>query len=1108
VNRRDAFGRYIAVEDRRASDDPEYRTVFTEKGLELTLAIIQQHYKAGSTGDLIGLHALAIDENSVCWSRWLGIDIDRHDETVNPEVNMAAAKAWYTRAVELGFQPLLLDSNGRGGYHLWLIFDGPVVTEKVFAFGKWLTRDWKEQGLKVAPETYPKQASIKPGHFGNWLRLPGRHHTFEHFTRVWSGERWLKSQFAIKAILGTTGSSADLIPGEILEAQRSRSSPKPIQGSQDLGYEVALAKSALEHVRSMADGYDSWVNVGMCLTPLGRAGLELWDAWSRCSDKYREGDCARKWGTFTSNGGLGLGSLFAWAKSAGWPGPDPQHREPSTAHSIEQTTDACEGRDQAPGSADESVRDHPSAENEEAQGRIGEDEVANPQSGAHVTAVDQGSDSDGTPRPEGDDEATWSFELIEHKVTLAVDAGDKDAFLENRQLQKALARLQDREPAQWIKIRDVLKPLIGRHDLGSLLKPHRAEPKRGWPKALPQPSQQGRERGVRYVVEGGWTHVERADLFKGVELVALAPFVAWITEKVFINDGLKATLRFRIAGKKANGTPLPELDLSAQDFNIGDWPITQWGVHIEAVKDVKSHIKAATMKLSGDIPTCTVYQFVGWYTIEEQSVYLHAGGAIGAGGADPQIQVQLSGRLANYALPEPPAGEAEQNAIRAVFKLLDLADPKRPGAEGLAAVAICLPFRAALGETLFNVWLEGSTGAYKTELAANVLQRFFGTGFHRESAPGSWSATENALEIQAFEAKDALFLIDDYRPPEGFNRAKYEEKASRLLRNAVDRRGRDRGKTDGSLQVTKYPRGTVVVTGETGPPSGDQAATGRTLIIKIVADNHNAGSLGTLDKVILRACSNDARDGLYALAMAGFLRFIAPGYQTIRKELRRRVDCLTDEIRAEVNAEELHHRTPEIVADLLVAFEEFLRYALHVQAITSEAAERYKTVIRESLIKLANDQREHHRTTDPIEQFQTQLAACLASGNAGLVMLDGKPPEGLEAACGWKQDLDGRSWRNEFKWKIGWIEDRTIYLLMDNAYAAAASIAPLSTDKNALSRRLKDRGLLLRTEGPARNTIKKTCERTSYRVLVLAREFLVPTPEDSQVASAPLEPGQ
>lgn len=74
--------------------------------------------------------------------------------------------------------------------------------------------------------------------------------------------------------------------------------------------------------RSRAEGYDDWLRVGMALHSVSEDLLPDWDAWSRnCADKYSEGACAKKWSSF-KKGGVGIGSLYHWAKQDGWVGPD------------------------------------------------------------------------------------------------------------------------------------------------------------------------------------------------------------------------------------------------------------------------------------------------------------------------------------------------------------------------------------------------------------------------------------------------------------------------------------------------------------------------------------------------------------------------------------------------------------------------------------------------------------------------------------------------------------------------------------------------------------------------------------------------------------------
>lgn len=710
---------------------------------------------------------------------------------------------------------------------------------------------------------------------------------------------------------------------------------------------------------------------------------------------------------------------------------------------------------------------------------------------------------EGGSSPEGDGVVA----MIEGRVAAHLEAKDRDGFLGDEDLHRALAGLQRDQPSGFIPVRDRLHKLVAKRDLQDLLTPHRnrlRDDRAGARRPEPTPPEDG-GRGILYPEVGGWTAIERINPRTGApQHTDLAPFVARVAEKEVRDDGLEPAIRFRVVGTRHDGAPLTALDLSAAEFTAMDWPLNRWGLHLEALPDAKNHLKAAILKGSDGYPTRTVYTHTGWREVDGRWLYLHAGGAIGAGGADPHVRVSLPDRLALFELPEPPAGGPLREAVRAVLGLMDLASPTRPGSEALAAVVLALPFRAVLGSTLFSVWVEGLSGAFKTELAANVLQRFFGPGFHREAAPGSWSSTDNALEIQAYAAKDALFLIDDFRPPEGPDRPRYVAKASRLLRNAVDRRGRDRARVDGSLQPSKYPRGTLLVTAESGPPAGDQAAIGRTLILKVAADRPEAGLVGTLDRGTLRRCADDARAGLYARALAGFLRWVAPRYEEIRSGLRDRVDERTRLLRAELDAAGLHHRTPEIVADLLVGLDEFIHFAVAVGAVDFLEATRIRDRARAGLVLAGSDQREHHQESDPVAQFFAQLAAALASGQAHLADRQGRPPAGIEAACGWREDGPGQ-WRQTARWKAGWVAGEEVYLSLESAYAAAASVGPLAFEPKTLSRRLKDKGLLRHTEGVGGNTVKRTCEKVSYRVLVLALTTVVPTAEEPAGSEAVID---
>jgi hypothetical protein len=213
VNRTDAWGAYWPLSLRAERGNSWTAPSRKQRGqVVLELDTLTGHFRGVRVRDLIGLHSTAKDNTSL----WGGVDIDAHEGGVaDPTANLAAALTWYWRLRTLGFRPLLTASNGVGGYHLLVLFSRPVPTPLVFAFLRWLTSDHAARGLPVAPETFPKQAHVAPGKYGNWLRLPGRHHSREYWSEVWVGSWWLTGAEAVASILSLTGDAPSLIPADV-----------------------------------------------------------------------------------------------------------------------------------------------------------------------------------------------------------------------------------------------------------------------------------------------------------------------------------------------------------------------------------------------------------------------------------------------------------------------------------------------------------------------------------------------------------------------------------------------------------------------------------------------------------------------------------------------------------------------------------------------------------------------------------------------------------------------------------------------------------------------------------------------------------------------------
>jgi hypothetical protein len=218
VNRRDCWGGYRPQEEwgrkytRGDGTTGELGPQTTRKG-RLTRALLARHFAARGRADVVGLHSTSPDGTSL----WGGLDIDWHGPTSTaPDANRKAALAWYDVLRGRGFRPLLTDSNGRGGFHLLLLLAVAVLTPRVFHFLRQLVADHARHGMARPPETFPKQPVVRPRDgspgFGNWLRLPGRHHSREHWSVVYADGEWVEGAEAVDCILTLTGDPPCLVP--------------------------------------------------------------------------------------------------------------------------------------------------------------------------------------------------------------------------------------------------------------------------------------------------------------------------------------------------------------------------------------------------------------------------------------------------------------------------------------------------------------------------------------------------------------------------------------------------------------------------------------------------------------------------------------------------------------------------------------------------------------------------------------------------------------------------------------------------------------------------------------------------------------------------------
>jgi hypothetical protein len=331
VVRRDVYGTYYEA-------GGQYKQATAHA--PLTRDVLIRHYRGEVT---IGAHLISPDNLCLC----VAADIDAHNDRADPDRNWRCALTTAERLAGYGLKPLIVDSNGGGGYHPRAFFKKPIPVAVAWWLCARIRADLEADGFPPL-ETFPKQGELsleRP--YGNWIRLPGRHHKRHHWSRIYDPEagRWLEGEAAVQRLIKVAGDD----PGRLLE-EFGRATP---EGNGRVKRHAERRENAAEETVREALGYlpetwtdtyggsradTGWLGVGMALHDWDPdRGLDLWEEFSRRSAKYEVGVCAAKWATFTQGGGLTVGTIFQQAERNGW--RPPWARNDAERNGHDPTTD-------------------------------------------------------------------------------------------------------------------------------------------------------------------------------------------------------------------------------------------------------------------------------------------------------------------------------------------------------------------------------------------------------------------------------------------------------------------------------------------------------------------------------------------------------------------------------------------------------------------------------------------------------------------------------------------------------------------------------------------------------------------------------------------------
>jgi len=542
------------------------------------------------------------------------------------------------------------------------------------------------------------------------------------------------------------------------------------------------------------------------------------------------------------------------------------------------------------------------------------------------------------------------------------------------------------------------------------------------------------------------------------ENIPLANFIPMPKEKRVIDDGTNIYSEISMSCLLNGEEVLNECCVSYMDMQKQTWIDASWNFKCSlypSAPKAYDHLIIIIKHLSSKLKEQHIFAYIGWTKIDGNYCYLHKGGAIG----DCDIKVKLDKSLSHFNMTC-----YKDNYEKGIFiRMLDLLrvankEVTIPLFSYLTLSVINYFLKEAGIEAKFTMWLHGESGSRKTTIA-KLFTNFF--NFDSIIPICSFKDTKAAIERLTFEYKDSILLLDDFHPSTSKSeKDDMTEKAQHFVRIYGDRETKKRMTSKLEKQKEFPPRGLMLITGEDF--IGGVSSTARCFSVPIKKSDVDLFNLSRAQRT-----NYAVPTGMYF-----YIEYLTKRMKSAKKELKTKFI----EYRDKFSKENLHGRSPENIAWLLLSYEFFLEYGQSIGNMKDERKKKMLTEAENILVRMTESQFSENQSEDPVTMYLTSIKELLISKQVSIATI-------------------GNSSRGQNS--IGWEDKDFFYLLPEitfnqvNAFWRKQNkLFPVSSRK--LNETLQSKGIIEVEEEKNndtktyKRTLKRTvCENNRIRVLVI-----------------------